>query len=93
MNLAEVSALLGALNLLTYCLFSIDKSASMTAGRRVPERVLLNLALLGGSPAAKLAQRRLRHKTRKQPFARHLNRIIALQAALTIAALLFAAYR
>lgn len=90
-SLAAVLTLLLSLNLLTYGLFSIDKSAAMTAGRRVPESVLLQCALLGGSPAAKLAQRRLRHKTSKQPFARRLNRIVALQAALVSAALLAAA--
>jgi uncharacterized membrane protein YsdA (DUF1294 family) len=88
--LVAIIALFLALNLLTYALFSIDKSAAVAAGRRVPESVLLQCALLGGSPAAKLAQRRFRHKTRKQPFARRLNAIVALQAALIVAALLFA---
>ena len=39
----------------------------------MPEKTLLLLALLGGWPLAKLAQRRFRHKTRKQPFATLLN--------------------
>ena len=62
-------------NILTYLAFRADKRRSEARAWRMPEARLLTLALIGGWPAAKLAQRRLRHKTRKQPFARDLNAI------------------
>lgn len=60
-------------NLLTYAAFALDKRRAVQGGWRIPERTLLLLAALGGWPAAKLAQHRLRHKTRKQPFRLMLN--------------------
>lgn len=68
-------------NALTYALFTWDKHQARSAGWRIPESRLLLAAFAGGSPAAKLAQRRLRHKTRKEPFRTQLNVIVALQVA------------
>ena len=76
------AAVLAGVNVLTYLAFAYDKSAARAGHRRISEATLLNFALLGGSPAAKLAQRRLRHKTRKQPFARRLNVIVGLHLAM-----------
>ncbi|NNL17280.1 MAG: DUF1294 domain-containing protein, partial [Boseongicola sp.] len=55
-------------------------------GQRISESNLLSLAFFGGSPAAKFAQRRFRHKTRKQPFALQLNIVVGLQIASIFAA-------
>ncbi|NND19598.1 MAG: DUF1294 domain-containing protein [Silicimonas sp.] len=74
--------LLAALNIATFLAFAWDKRCAREDRRRVPESVLLQLAFLGGSPAAKLAQRRLRHKTRKRPFATRLNAIVALHVTI-----------
>lgn len=52
----------------TYALYGLDKSAARRGSRRTPESTLHLLALAGGWPGALLAQRRFRHKTRKQPF-------------------------
>lgn len=57
------------INLLTYLAFAADKQCARSGHRRISEQTLLNLALFGGSTGALLAQRILRHKTRKQPFA------------------------
>ena len=46
----------------------LDKSAAREGRWRIPESRLHLLALMGGWPGAWLAQRTLRHKTRKQPF-------------------------
>ena len=61
----------------TYAGFAWDKAMARKGRRRVPERRLLWLCALGGAWGGKLAQRRLRHKTRKQPFARRLD-VLAL---------------
>ena len=60
-------------NGLAYAAFAIDKRRAIKNEWRIPERSLLLLATLGGWIGAKLAQRRLRHKTRKQPFGLLLN--------------------
>jgi uncharacterized membrane protein YsdA (DUF1294 family) len=52
----------------TFLVYAWDKSAARRGAWRVPESTLHVLALLGGWPGALLAQRVLRHKTRKQPF-------------------------
>lgn len=75
---------MAAINVVTYLAFWIDKERARAGRYRIPERRLLLLALMGGSPAAMLAQRRLRHKTRKQPFATLLGGIVFLQAGLLI---------
>ncbi|AOA57125.1 DUF1294 domain-containing protein [Acinetobacter larvae] len=55
-------------NVLCYWCYALDKEAAKTQKRRIPEQNLHILAVLGGWPAAWLAQQRLRHKTQKQPF-------------------------
>ncbi|APR52846.1 DUF1294 domain-containing protein [Sphingomonas koreensis] len=59
--------------------FRHDKRRAIDGGRRVREADLLLLALIGGSPAALLARRLFRHKTRKQPFSTLLLLIVAMQ--------------
>lgn len=77
--------LLIAVNLATYVAYGHDKAQSQSGGWRIRESTLLGLAFLGGSPAAKLAQRNFRHKTRKQPFAGSLNAIVFLHCAIALA--------
>ena len=57
-----------ALNLLTFALYARDKHAARTGQWRTPENTLHLLSLLGGWPAALVAQRVLRHKTSKASF-------------------------
>lgn len=56
------------INLISYWMYAQDKEAAQAGNRRVPENTLHILSVLGGWPAAWLAQQRLRHKTQKQPF-------------------------
>jgi uncharacterized membrane protein YsdA (DUF1294 family) len=78
-----------AINFLTFCFFAYDKRQAQNHGWRVPEATLLCLAMLGGSPAAKYAQKCFRHKTRKQPFGAVLNLILLLQVAAFLAGLFY----
>lgn len=62
-----------------FFLFADDKARSAAGTYRIPEFRLLMFAAAGGSLGAILAQRYIRHKTRKQPFADMLLLIIGLQ--------------
>lgn len=75
---------LAGINAATYGLFAWDKRNAIKRQWRIPEKTLLSLALLGGTPAAMFAQHRLRHKTRKQPFRAQLIFIAVLQVMLVI---------
>ncbi len=55
-------------NLLTYALYVDDKNAAINGQQRIPEYNLHVMSLIGGWPAAALAQQQHRHKTQKQPF-------------------------
>lgn len=72
-------------NCLALLAFGVDKRRAERGEWRIPEGVLLKLALLGGWPGAKLGQALFRHKTRKQPFAGRLNVIGALQMVCVVA--------
>ena len=72
------------INAITWLAFWIDKRRAQQGLYRIRERTLLLLALLGGSPAAILAQQCLRHKTTKQPFAAILASIPVMQGAILI---------
>jgi len=57
-----------ALNLLTWALYALDKRAAQAGRWRTPEAHLHLCELLGGWPAAWLAQRQLRHKSAKRAY-------------------------
>lgn len=66
-------------------LIGLDKGLSKTTATRVPERVFLILALLGGTPGVLLGMIIFRHKISKTGFIFWLISILVLQ----IAALLY----
>lgn len=51
-----------------FFLMYLDKQAASKGEWRTPERKLLFWAYVGGGVGAIVAQRRFRHKTRKEPF-------------------------
>lgn len=59
---------LAALNVLTLCVYAADKNAAQRGGWRTSEKNLHTLSLLGGWPAAWLAQQSMRHKSSKAEF-------------------------
>jgi uncharacterized membrane protein YsdA (DUF1294 family)/cold shock CspA family protein len=62
-------AVYGAVSVITFIAYAIDKAAAQRANaRRTPERTLHTLALAGGWPGALLAQQLLRHKSSKAEF-------------------------
>ena len=70
---------------LRFAAFAWDKFCAMRGLWRIPERTLLILAALGGTPGAFSAQRLLWHKTQKQPFGNYLAAIAALQVIALLA--------
>lgn len=66
--LQGVMAYLLSINLTTFLFYGYDKFISKGEQLRIPELNLQLLALLGGSPAALLAQKFFKHKTVKSSF-------------------------
>lgn len=75
-------ALVGALCLVGFAAMGIDKRAARRAHARVPERTLLLVAALGGSPGIATGILVWRHKTRKAGFLVPFGLILLLQGAL-----------
>lgn len=72
-SLPEVSplwvlAIYAVMSVICFWVYRGDKQRAIRQERRVPEKTLHLLELLGGWPGALLAQRRLRHKNRKVPY-------------------------
>ncbi len=84
MSPVRVALILMVINLWTMLSFWWDKRCAMAGERRIAERSLLTLALIGGSPGGFLARRMFRHKTRKEPFSTRLTLIACLQAGAVI---------
>lgn len=59
--------------------YGYDKLAAQAGRFRVPERVLLGLALIGGTPGALLGMLLFRHKTRKASFLAALAVVLLIQ--------------
>ncbi len=53
---------------LTFVMYALDKSAARKGAWRTQESTLHLLSLAGGWPGALIAQHKLHHKSRKQPF-------------------------
>lgn len=74
-------ALLAGLNLLGLSLMAWDKSAARHHRRRIPERVLLGLAAVGGSVGVWSGIWLFRHKTLHSSFTLGVPFLLALQLA------------
>ncbi|MGV8939831.1 MAG: DUF1294 domain-containing protein [Allorhizobium sp.] len=78
-------------NVVVFWVFWWDKNAARNGHWRVRESTLLMLAFFAGSAGALAAQRLLRHKTRKQPFASTLGAIAILHIFVAILIIVVAA--
>ena len=70
-----------ACNLVAFIVYGWDKLRAGTGLRRVPEKTLLVLALVGGSLGALAGMKLFRHKTRKNSFIIWIILICLLQLA------------
>ncbi len=66
--IAAYLGLVATTSLVSFTAYGLDKRRAATGGRRIPERTLHALDLIGGWPGGWLGQRRFRHKTRKLSF-------------------------
>ncbi|MBP1882610.1 DUF1294 domain-containing protein [Sinorhizobium mexicanum] len=79
---------LASINLAAYCLYWLDKQAARRNDWRVSERMLLTVAVAGGSLGALAACYVHRHKTRKEPFRTLLLAIVTFHVGLVVATIL-----
>ncbi len=63
-----VVALVAMYNLIVFCVYGYDKRCAIKDKWRVPEKVLIGLALFGGSVGAYLGMTIFRHKTKHTKF-------------------------
>lgn len=70
------------INVGTYWLYGRDKKRAKRKERRIPEKVLIMLAIAGGSVGAYIGMVVFRHKTRKPPFYIGIPLILLLQMVL-----------
>ena len=72
------------MRILTFSVCGADKFAAQRQKRRVPEKVLFLLSILGGSVGMYLGMFTFRHKTKHWYFVIGIPAIILVQAALLI---------
>lgn len=73
---------LGLISLITVAVTVLDKIEAKEKGSRVPEKLLLWLAVFGGSVAEYLTMKLIRHKTKKSKFMVGLPLILMSQVTL-----------
>lgn len=71
-----------AINLITFAIYAYDKTIAKTQFTRVPESLLLLLALVGGTIGALAAMQLLRHKTAKAGFRLKFWLVVIVQIVL-----------
>lgn len=74
-----------AVTLVTFLAYGYDKAAASARRARVPEKVLLALALAGGTVGAWAGMRFFRHKTAKGRFQFKFLCIVIVQVLLIVA--------
>lgn len=77
-----IAACLIVINLVTFIVYGIDKRRARMHSRRIPERTLMWLAVLGGSIGAYLAIHIFRHKTKHRKFMLGVPAIMVVQLAI-----------
>lgn len=72
------------INVLAFVFYGVDKTKSIAGKWRIPERVLIGFAVLGGGIGAFLGMRFFHHKTRKQKFTITVPLMLILHVAICI---------
>ena len=75
---------LAAVNLVTFAVYGADKRRAKKDRRRVSEKTLFLLAIIGGSVGALLGMKVFRHKTRHWYFVWGIPAILLVQIAVPV---------
>ena len=75
---------LAVVNVVTFIVYGADKRRAKKERRRVPEKTLFLLALIGGSVGAWAGMYTFRHKTRHWYFVWGIPAILVIQVALAV---------
>lgn len=75
---------LALVNVVAFAVYGADKRRAKKDKRRVPEKPLFLLALIGGSVGALAGMYTFRHKTRHWYFVWGIPAILVIQIALTV---------
>lgn len=75
---------LASVNLLAFTVYGVDKRRAKKDKRRVPEKTLFLLAIIGGSVGAWAGMYTFRHKTRHWYFVWGIPAILLAQVALAV---------
>lgn len=78
----EVYFYLIGINVVTFLLYGDDKSRARRHAWRIPEKILLGAAVIGGSIGAMLGMSIFHHKTRKPAFYIGVPLILIIQIGL-----------
>jgi len=74
------------INITAFCLYGVDKSAAIKQMQRIPNKVLLGMAVIGGSVGALAGMYTFRHKTKTWYYTVTVPVILLIQ--ITVAVLL-----
>ena len=77
-----LGALFGVMSLLLFAMMGRDKALARSGGRRIPEKRLFLLALLGGGTGGWLGMRLFHHKTKHWYFRLGFPLLATVQLAL-----------
>ena len=72
------------INIVAFAAYGADKSAAIKQKQRIPNKVLLGMAVIGGSIGALAGMYTFRHKTQKWYYTKTVPVILLLQIALAI---------
>ncbi len=72
------------INIAAFCMYGIDKSAAIKQKQRIPNRVLLGMAVIGGSAGALAGMYMFRHKTKKWYYTMTVPVILIIQIAAAV---------
>ncbi len=67
------------INIVAFCMYGLDKSAAIKQKERIPNKVLLFMAVIGGSVGALAGMYTFRHKTKKWYYTLTVPVILLLQ--------------
>ena len=73
------------INIVTMCVYGVDKKKAIKNKLRIPEATLILLAAIGGSIGAIIGMKVFHHKTKKAKFFIGVPAILILQIVLVVA--------